>query len=129
MSGAYLNIADLSIALKRNRGHRLLRGASLSVAPGEVRGLVGESGAGKTMIGRVIFDILPRAVAVVAGSVRLGGSDLLAMQTRERRRLIARTSALIPQDPLTALNPVRRIEGQITDRLTAILGLGRAEAR
>jgi len=129
MSGTYLDIADLSIALKIERSHRLLRGVSLSVAPGEVRGLVGESGAGKTMIGRTIFDILPRAVAVVGGSVRLGGSDLLSMPARQRRRLIARTSALIPQDPLTALNPVRRIEGQITDRLTAILRLGRATAR
>ena len=129
MSGTYLDIADLSIALKTERSHRLLRGVSLSVAPGEVRGLVGESGAGKTMIGRTIFDILPRAVAVVGGSVRLGGSDLLSMPARQRRRLIARTSALIPQDPLTALNPVRRIEGQITDRLTAILRLGRATAR
>ncbi|MGH6922610.1 MAG: ABC transporter ATP-binding protein, partial [Propylenella sp.] len=126
---AYLDIAELSIALRADQSRRLLRGVSLSVAPGEVRGLVGESGAGKTMIGRTIFDILPRAAAVAGGSVRLGGSDLLAMRPRERRKLIARTSALIPQDPLTALNPVRRIDGQITDRLTAILGLSRAAAR
>jgi peptide/nickel transport system ATP-binding protein len=51
------------------------------------------------------------------------------MSRSERRKLIARTSALIPQDPLTAFNPVRRIEGQVTDRLTAILGLSRASAR
>ena len=61
--------------------------------------------------------------------LRLGGVDLLAMRGAERRKLIAKTSALIPQDPLTAFNPVRRIEGQITDRLTAILGLGRRAAR
>jgi peptide/nickel transport system ATP-binding protein len=129
VSGAYLDISALSIALKADRSHRLLRGVNLTVASGEVRGLVGESGAGKTMIGRTIFDILPRAAIVVGGSVRLGGEDLLSMRPRERRKLIARTSALIPQDPLTALNPVRRIDGQITDRLTAILGLGRAAAR
>jgi peptide/nickel transport system ATP-binding protein len=129
MNSAYLDIADLSIALKANRSNRLLRGVSLTVAPGEVRGLVGESGAGKTMIGKTIFDVLPRAVTVVGGSVRLGGSELLDMRARDRRRLIAQTSALIPQDPLTALNPVRRIEGQITDRLTAIIGLDRAKAR
>jgi peptide/nickel transport system ATP-binding protein len=129
MSEAYLEIADLSIALKADRTQRLLRGVRLSVAPGEVRGLVGESGAGKTMIGRTIFDVLPRAVTVTGGKVRLGVSDLMRMRPKERRRLIARTSALVPQDPLTALNPVRRIEGQITDRLTAVLGLGRAAAR
>jgi ABC-type dipeptide/oligopeptide/nickel transport system ATPase component len=51
------------------------------------------------------------------------------MRGSDRRKHIARTSALIPQDPLTAFNPVRRIEGQMTDRLTAILGLGRRAAR
>ena len=63
------------------------------------------------MIGKTVFDVLPRAVSVVGGSVRLVGEDLLAMGARERRRLIARTSAFIPQDPLTAFNPVRRVGG------------------
>ncbi len=127
--GAYLAISDLSIVLRHDRAKRLLRGVSLAVEPGEVRGLVGESGAGKTMVGKTVFDILPRAVAVAGGSVHLVGRDLLAMGERQRRRLIAQTSAFIPQDPLTAFNPVRRVEGQITDRLTAILGLSAREAR
>ncbi len=129
MSAPFLDIADLSIALKAEPNHRLLRSVSLNVAPGEVHGLVGESGAGKTMIGKTIFDILPHAVTVLAGSVRLGGQDILTMRHRDQRQLIAHTSALIPQDPLTALNPVRRIAGQMTDRLTAILGLSRGAAR
>jgi len=129
MSAPYLEIRDLSIALKHHPAERLLRSISLRVAPGEVRGLVGESGAGKTMIGKTIFDILPRAGTVVEGSVRLGGVELLEIPAGERRKLIAKTSALIPQDPLTAFNPVRRVEGQMTDRLTAVLGLGRGEAR
>ncbi len=129
MSSAFLDIRDLSVGLRHDRSRRLLGGVNLTVEPGEVRGLVGESGAGKTMIGKVIFDILPKAVAILGGTVRLGGQDLLAMSPGERRKLIARTSALIPQDPLTAFNPVRRIEGQVTDRLTAILGLSRARAR
>ncbi len=126
---AYLDIDDLSIVLKHQPTHRLLRSVALHVMPGEVRGLVGESGAGKSMIGKTIFDILPRAVGIVEGSVRLGGEDLLKMPESARRKVIARTSALIPQDPLTALNPVRRIEGQITDRLTRILGHSKAQAR
>jgi peptide/nickel transport system ATP-binding protein len=126
---AYLEISDLSIALRHAPGERLLRSVNLTVEPGEVRGLVGESGAGKTMIGKTIFDILPRAVRIVGGSVRLGGIDLLSLTTRGRRRLIAPTAAFIPQDPLTAFNPVRRVENQITDRLTAILGMSRKKAR
>jgi peptide/nickel transport system ATP-binding protein len=128
MSG-YLEVRELSLALRHSPERRLLRGVSLEIAAGEVRGLVGESGAGKTMIAKTIFDILPRAVAVAAGSVRLGGGELLTLSGSERRKLIARTSALIPQDPLTAFNPVRRVEPQITDRLTAILGLSRRAAR
>jgi peptide/nickel transport system ATP-binding protein len=126
---AYLDVRGLSIALRQHPDRRLLRSVSLAVEPGEVRGIVGESGAGKTMIAKTVFDILPRAVRVAGGTVRLGGVDLLAMRGSERRRLIAKTSALIPQDPLTAFNPVRRVEGQITDRLTAILGLSRGKAR
>ena len=125
----YLEIRGLSIALRSDRDHRLLRRVDLDVRPGEVRGLVGESGAGKTMIGKAIFGILPRAVAAVEGAVSIGGADVLAMSESKARRHIARTAALIPQDPLSALNPARRIEPQITDRLTAILGLSRAEAR
>ncbi|WP_436637460.1 ABC transporter ATP-binding protein [Microbaculum sp. FT89] len=126
---AYLDIDDLSIVLKHQPAQRLLRSVGLHVKPGEVRGLVGESGAGKSMIGKTIFDILPRAVEIVEGKVTLGGEDLLALPESARRRVIARTSALIPQDPLTALNPVRRIENQITDRLTKILGFSKADAR
>ncbi|MCT8972754.1 ABC transporter ATP-binding protein [Microbaculum marinisediminis] len=126
---AYLDIDDLSIVLKHLPSQRLLRSVGLHVKPGEVRGLVGESGAGKSMIGKTIFDILPRAVEIVEGKVTLGGEDLLALPESARRRVIARTSALIPQDPLTALNPVRRIESQITDRLTKILGFSKADAR
>jgi peptide/nickel transport system ATP-binding protein len=129
VSSAYLEISELSIALRHHPSERLLRNVDLKVASGEVRGLVGESGAGKTMIGKTIFDILPRAAIVVNGSVRLGGVELLELPGTERRKLIARTSALIPQDPLTAFNPVRRVGAQLTDRLTAILGLGAREAR
>ena len=128
MSGAFLDVERLSLSL-RSGGARLLREVSISVAPGEVHGLVGESGAGKSMIGRAIFGILPRAVEVIEGAVRLGGTDLSGLNDRARRALAGRNAALIPQDPLTALNPSKRIESQMTDRLTAILGLTIAEAK
>jgi dipeptide transport system ATP-binding protein len=94
-----------------------------------VHGLVGESGAGKSMIGRAIFGILPRAVEVIEGAVRLGGTNLFDLSDRERRRLVGVNAALIPQDPLTALNPSKRIESQMTDRLTRVLGLSSAAAK
>lgn len=127
---AFLEIKNLSARL-RGSTHRLLRSVSLDVPVGAVRGLVGESGAGKSMIGKAVLGVLPKAVEIVEGEIRLDGQDLLKASPLTRRRLIGAKTALIPQDPLTALNPSRRIGGQITDRLTDILGWdkGRAKVR
>jgi peptide/nickel transport system ATP-binding protein len=122
----YLSVRNLTVRLKD--GPALLRSVSLDVAAGEVRGLVGESGAGKSMIGKAILGILPRAVEVVSGQIVLDGVDLLALPPAERRVRVGATCALIPQDPLTALNPSRRIGPQMTDRLVDILGWTRANA-
>ena len=127
MSAPFLDIANLSVRLKSG-GARLLRQVSINVQPGEAHGLVGESGAGKSMIGRAIFGILPHAVEAIEGAVRVGGVDLLGLAERQRRQRVGQYAALIPQDPLTALNPSKRIESQMTDRLTAILGLSGYEA-
>ncbi|WP_306119313.1 MULTISPECIES: ABC transporter ATP-binding protein [unclassified Roseitalea] len=125
---AFLEIEGLSAVLA-GTGARLLRSVSLAVDTGEVRGLVGESGAGKSMIGKAVLGILPKAVRVAEGAIRLDGHDLLAMRPADRRRLIGSVAALIPQDPLTALNPSKRIGPQITDRLVDILGWGKADAQ
>jgi peptide/nickel transport system ATP-binding protein len=124
---SFLQVENLTVDLRG--GGRLLRSVSLEVSSGEVMGLVGESGAGKSMIGKAILGILPRAAIVTGGRIWLDGEDLLALPPRERRRRIGARAALIPQDPLTALNPVRRIEPQVTDRLVDILGWDRARAR
>ena len=124
---SFLKIRDLSVALRGTR-HRLLRNVSLDVAATEVMGLVGESGAGKSMIGKALLGILPRSAQVVSGTIELEGVDLLTLPPRQRRTLIGQLAALIPQDPLTALNPSRRIRPQITDRLVDILGWDRARA-
>ncbi|MBU9699649.1 ABC transporter ATP-binding protein [Rhodobacteraceae bacterium HSP-20] len=122
----FLSIRNLSVRLKK--GPPLLRRVSLDVAAGEVRGLVGESGAGKSMIGKAVLGILPPSVEVTGGEILLDGTDLLRLPPAERRRRIGATCALIPQDPLTALNPSHRIGPQITDRLVDILGWTRADA-
>lgn len=122
----FLSIRNLSVRLKK--GPPLLRRVSLDVAAGEVRGLVGESGAGKSMIGKAVLGILPPSIEVTGGEILLDGVDLLQLPLKERRRRIGATCALIPQDPLTALNPSHRIGPQITDRLVDILGWTRAKA-
>lgn len=123
---SFLSIRNLSVRLKK--GPPLLRNVSLDVQAGEVRGLVGESGAGKSMIGKAVLGILPPSVEIVGGEILLDGTDLLRLPLSERRRRIGATAALIPQDPLTALNPSHRIGPQITDRLVDILGWSRDRA-
>lgn len=123
---SFLSIRNLSVRLKK--GPPLLRRVSLDVEPGEVHGLVGESGAGKSMIGKAVLGILPPSVEITGGEILLDGTDLLRLPPGERRRRVGSLAALIPQDPLTALNPSHRIGPQITDRLVDILGWSRADA-
>ncbi|MEQ8589532.1 MAG: ABC transporter ATP-binding protein [Roseitalea porphyridii] len=125
---AFLTVDNLSAALAGSE-HRVLRSVSFAIGTGEVLGLVGESGAGKSMIGKAVLGILPAAISIVEGEIRLDGHDLTAMKPADRRRLIGATAALIPQDPLTALNPSRPIEPQITNRLVDILGWTKSDAR
>ncbi len=127
MTVPFLRIQGLSAALKAT-GERILRSVSLDLAAGEVRGLVGESGAGKSMIGKAILGILPNSIEIVAGRILLGEADLLQLTPAKRRQIIGATAALIPQDPLTALNPSHRIGPQITNRLVDILRWQRKDA-
>jgi peptide/nickel transport system ATP-binding protein len=106
----------------------VLRGISLEVEPGEVRGLVGESGAGKSMLGRAVLGLLPANATVTSGHIAFEGRDLLAMREVERRGLLGRRIALIPQDPMTSLNPVKRVGAQISNLLRHHLSLSKRAA-
>src|SRR6185436_10756596 len=122
---ALLEIRDLDVEVG---GQPILRGVSLSVEAGRVSGLVGESGAGKTMVGRTVLGITPGNARITAGSVTFDGRDIMRLDERERRPLLGKEIALIPQNPMTALNPVERVEPQITDVLRLHLHVSRAEA-
>jgi peptide/nickel transport system ATP-binding protein len=127
MNAPVLAISGLSVRSEQD-GASILANVSLTVERGETRGLVGESGAGKSTIGKAVLGILPRTVCVTAGEIRFEDRDLLKMPAASLRRLIGERCALIPQDPMTALNPGRRVEGQLTDglRLTRRLDAGSA---
>ena len=123
---AVLAIERLNATIGANR---LLTDVSLEVAAGEIHGLVGMSGAGKSMIAKAVLGVLPPAVRIASGSIRFEGTEIVGLPHADMRRLLARGIALIPQDPLSALNPTRRIEHQMTDVMRAQLGLSAAAAR
>jgi peptide/nickel transport system ATP-binding protein len=125
-----LAIRDLHVALT-DRRHTLpiLRGVTLAVGQSEVHGLVGESGAGKSMIARSIFGLLPSAARITRGQILFENQDLGALSGRERRALLGNRIALIPQDPMTSLNPVKRIGDQIGAVLRYKLGMSKESAR
>src|SRR5262245_59238485 len=131
MSAQLLSVSGLSAVSSRDGDGPILRDVSLSIGRGEVHGLVGESGAGKSTIVKAILGILPGGIRVTRGTIALEGRDLLVLDPRDRRRVLGAEVALIPQDPSTALNPGRRIGAQLTDGLRLWRGLSSrgAEAR
>ena len=105
---------SLNVAGKRAD---VLRGIDLSVEPGAMLGLVGESGAGKSMVGRVIAGEIPPGFAVTQGAVRFEDLDLLTLPRKQHRALLGRRIAFIPQEPLSGLNPVLTVRQQLFEHL------------
>jgi peptide/nickel transport system ATP-binding protein len=129
MTAPRLVIETLSAISLRAGGAPILRRVSLAVDTGEVHGLVGESGAGKSTIAKAILGIVPSQVKITGGHIVFEGRDLLALPANELRAILGRDITLVPQDPSTALNPSRRIDAQMTDGLRLKRGLSMREAR
>jgi peptide/nickel transport system ATP-binding protein len=126
-----LRVVDLKVEFPTTRGPvRAVDGVSFTVGRGECFGIVGESGSGKSVLVRTVMNLLPGTAVVGARSeILLHGRDLLTMRPEETQHLWGPKLAMIFQDPMTSLNPVRRIGAHITDPLRHHLGLGRRAAR
>src|SRR5262249_25870445 len=94
-----------------------IRRLSFRLEQGKILGLVGESGAGKSMVGRAIAQFLPSGFSISAGSLSFEGEDLASASEARRRALLGRAIAFIPQAPLSALNPVLTIGAQFDEHL------------
>ncbi|MFE5240896.1 MULTISPECIES: ABC transporter ATP-binding protein [unclassified Streptomyces] len=121
-----LDIENLTVQLP-GTARPVLTDVTLRVAAGEVVGLVGESGSGKSTTARAAISALP-GDAAVSGSVRVDGTDVLALRGEALRAHRARTVAMVHQDPRSALNPVRRIGDFLVERLAGT-GTDRKAAR
>ncbi len=105
-----------------------LRDVSLDLAPGRRLGVVGESGCGKSMLGLALMGMLPDA-ARLSGSLSVDGKEMAMASDRDWRALRARRVAMIFQEPLAALNPLRRVGETVMEPLRRHLGLDRDAAR
>lgn len=124
-----LDIQRLRLRLNTQPPTWLLRDVDLRVGAAQTVGLVGESGAGKTMISRAVLGFVPEHGSIVTGQINFDGRDITHLPSSQRRHLLGRDIAYIPQNPMTALNPVERIEPQITDVLQMHLDLDKRGAR
>ncbi|MFT4279932.1 ABC transporter ATP-binding protein [Microbacterium sp.] len=120
-----LQITDLTIDI---RGRRVVDGVSFSLGDGERLGLIGESGSGKSLTALAVLGLLPRG-AVVGGSIRLDGRELVGLHDDEFAAFRGRQAAIVFQEPATALNPVRTVGAQIAEPLRIHYGLSRVQAR
>ena len=128
MTAPILSIRNLSAVSELGNAEPILRKVSLDLAAGETLGLVGESGAGKSTIAKALLGVLPRTVRITHGEILFEGRDLRTAPRRETRAIFGDAIALVPQDPMTALNPGRRIEAQLTDGLRLRRGMIAREA-
>ena len=125
-----LDITDLSIAIRQRTGNApVLRHVNLSIAQGQVCGLVGESGAGKSMVAKAILGLLPGSAVIHGGGIDFDGENLLTLARTAKQRLLGRHIALIPQDPMVSLNPVKPIGRQIGDGMVHHLGIDAKSAQ
>jgi oligopeptide/dipeptide ABC transporter ATP-binding protein len=124
-----LKVEDLSVDFATPRGNlKAVRNVSLELGTGESLGVVGESGSGKTVLSRAIMGLLP-GTATRTGTITYEGQNISDLPSDEVRDLWGTGMAMIFQDPMTALNPVRRIGTQVTESLTVRLGMSKKDAR
>ena len=130
MTDALLRVDGLTTRFATERGEvTAVDDVSFSIGRGEIVGLVGESGCGKSVTAASVMRLLDERYTSYSGSVVLEGNDLLAMSDRRMRRERGNTVSMVFQDPMTALNPVFTVENQLIEAIRAHRTISKAEAR
>ncbi|WP_156410625.1 ABC transporter ATP-binding protein [Bosea sp. Root381] len=125
-----LSVRDLRIVFDGRHGPlTALDGVSFDIAPGEILGVVGESGAGKSLTGTAVIGLLDPPGRISGGSIHLDGQRIDNLPAEAMRRLRGRRIGAIFQDPLTSLHPLLTVGEQLVETITTHLPVGKAEAR
>ncbi|WP_372657864.1 ABC transporter ATP-binding protein [Hydrogenophaga sp.] len=125
-----LQVKNLVVEFPGRHGPlRALDDVSFNVAPGEILGMVGESGAGKSLTGAAIIGLLEPPGRVVSGEIRLQGERIDKLPPEQMRRIRGRRIGAIFQDPITSLNPLYSVGRQLVETITTHLPVDRREAR
>ncbi len=122
-------VENLQITFDTKRGPlQAVRGVSLSIRKGESVGIVGESGSGKTVMSRAAMGLLRGRKVHRSGSVKIEGEELLTLSNEQIRNFWGLRIAMIFQDPMTALNPVRKVGSQFAESLVKRMNMSKDEA-
>ena len=125
-----LEVRGLRVEFPTRRGTLVaVDDVSFAIAPGEVLGVVGESGAGKSLTGMAIIGLLEPPGRIAAGEIRLEGERIDKLPPERMRKIRGRRIGAIFQDPLTSLNPLYTVGDQLVETILAHLDVGKAEAR
>jgi peptide/nickel transport system ATP-binding protein len=130
VSGKLLEVRGLKVEFTTRRGRlTALDEVSFDIAPGEVLGVVGESGAGKSLTGLSIIGLLDPPGRIVAGEIRLNGERIDDLPKDAMRKVRGRRIGMIFQDPLTSLNPLLRVGDQLVETILTHTSLTPKQAR
>jgi len=130
MKKPLLTIRNLKMHFFTRKGAvKAVDGISLEVGDGEMVGLVGESGCGKTMTAFSILRLIPNPGRIISGEIQFKGKNLLNLKNEEMRTIRGKEISMIFQDPLTYLNPVLRVEDQIAENLLLHTSSNKSEAK
>ncbi len=130
MARPVLSVRELVVAFPGRRGTLVaVDGVSFDIAAGEVLGVVGESGAGKSLTGAAVIGLIEPPGRIAGGEVHLDGQRIDNLRAEDMRKVRGRRIGMVFQDPLTSLNPLYRIGDQIVETIRAHADVSEAQAR
>lgn len=112
----------------KNKKVQAVRGVSLQVNTGDILGIVGESGSGKSVLMKSVINILPENAKIDSGEIYFEGKNILNLSSKEMKKVKGKEMAMIFQDPMTALNPLKKVGNHIVEVLVRHKGMNKKEA-